>query len=970
MLLLTTFVFAQRIIKGKVTENGEAVIGANVIAKGTKATTTTDIDGNYKLNVPKEATQIEFTYVGMASQLITFGASDVLDVILRPDKALEEVVVIGYGTQKRKDLTGSITSITSENFVKGPIQTPEQLVAGKVAGVQITSNGGRPGGGSTIRIRGGSSLNASNDPLIVIDGVPVDNGTINGAPSPLSLINPSDIESITVLRDASATAIYGARAANGVILVVTKKGTTGKPKVNFSTVASVGQVFKTVDVFSADEYKVFLKENSPVLGVDTLLGKTSTNWQDEIYQNALSLDNNISITGSVGKNFPYRVSGNFLNQNGILLNSNMKRTGASVGLSPKFFNEALKVDVNYRVARITNRFADQGAIGSAIVFDPTQPVKSSDTIFNQFGGYFEWTDGGVLSTNSSRNPVGLLKQKQDESTVTRQIGNIQLNYAIPFVEGLKANMNVGFDASSSNGEKRTPARSGAGNINRGYYGEYYQNKTNKLFEVFLNYNKKIGKNNIDVIAGHSYQNFYNETRGFDVDSLPKGNSPVTLLQQRPDTSRNVIASFFGRLNYNYKEKYYLTSTLRSDGSSRFASENRWGYFPSLALAWKISEEGFLKGNRFLSDLKLRLGYGVTGQQDINANYGYQPNYILGDITTSYIFGKDTIRTFRPNAYDRNLQWEQTTTYNAAIDFGFFGGKVFGSIDFYNRETERLISEIDVPAGSNLKNTILTNIGSLTNKGFELILNYQAINTKDMNLTIGTNLTRNKNEITFLPVLKDEANQVGIPAGDNVSIGQKVQIHSINSPRNSFFVYKQKYDDNGKPLEGQFEDLDKNGTVDQKDQYIYKSPDPKILLGFNSQFSYKNFNCGFVMRGSFGNYIYNGVAADNSTLVSLVTADNRPRNVAKSITNTKFIEKNEKQSLSDYFVEDGSFVRMDNAYIGYNFQIKKTTLGVNFNVTNVFLLTKYTGIDPEIFNGLDQNFYPRPRTYALALNFNF
>jgi TonB-dependent starch-binding outer membrane protein SusC len=974
MLLITTFVWSQRVIKGSVTEAGsnkEPIIGANVIAKGTTAFTTTDIDGNYTLTVPKGATQIEISYVGMTTQTISLGASNTIDVVMKGDKTLEEVVVVGYGTQKRKDLTGSITSITSENFVKGAIQTPEQLVAGKVAGVQITSNGGAPGSGSTIRIRGGSSLNASNEPLIVIDGVPVDNGTINGAANPLSLINPSDIESITVLKDASATAIYGSRAANGVIMIVSKKGVEGKAKVNFSSMLSLGQPIGRIDVLDAAGYKKALLENFPDSDTKNLLGNTNTDWQNEIYRNAFSHDNNLSVTGTVGKSFPYRASVNYLNQDGILLGSNMKRQGASVGLNPSFFNNTLKVDVNYRVSQIKNQFADQGAIGGAISFDPTQLVYASGKQYEPVGGFFEFIDtSGNLGT--PRNPVALLKLKKDKATILRQIGNVQLSYALPFIQGLRANLNIGFDASTSNGEKRNPAKSAASYENAGYYGEYAQNKLNKLMEAYLNYGKKIGNSNLDVTLGHSYQNFYNETRGFDLDSIPdpaKPESKVKITPQVSDTSRNVLLSFFSRINYNYAGKYFLTGTLRADGSSRFAPETRWGYFPSAAVAWKINEEGFLKGSKVFSDLKLRLGYGITGQQDINSNYAYLSRYVTGQKTVSYIFGKDTIRTVRPQEYDRNLKWERTATYNAAVDFGFFNGKIFGSVDFYQRNTSNLISEIDVPAGSNLKNTILTNIGSLSNKGFEVVVNYNAINNSKMNWSIGANLTRNKNEITKLPTVSSNK-QIGIPVGNISGVGQKIQIQVEGFPRNSFYVYKQKYNDSGKPMEDEFEDTNGDGIVNEKDQVVNKSPDPKIFLGFNSQLTYKNFSAGFTMRGSFGNYVYNDVIADKAYFSKLKNDAEYPNNIPTETLNGGFKALSDKGRLSDYYLSDASFIRMDNIFVGYNLKVSKVNIGVNFNVSNAFVITKYKGIDPEIFSGIDNNIYPRPRTYALGINVGF
>jgi TonB-dependent starch-binding outer membrane protein SusC len=978
ILLLSTFLlmaivsFAQRTIKGNVTSNSDKqpVIGANVIAKGTKAVATTDLDGNFTLNVPKEATQIEISYVGMETQTIPLGTSNVIDVSMKDAKALEELVVIGYGTQKRKDLTGAITSITSENFVKGPIQTPEQLVAGKVAGVQITSNGGRPGAGSTIRIRGGSSLNANNEPLIVIDGVPVESAqkadgssSINGAANPLSFINPADIESITVLKDASATAIFGSRASNGVIMVVTKKGASGKPKISFSTIASVGQPTGYVDVFTGDEFRKMVDTLKSVNDAQKkLLGKANTDWQKEIFRNAISFDNNLSVSGTTA-GVPYRVGVNYLNQNGIVRTSNMQRMGASIGLTPTFLDKSLKIDVNYKLSYLTNAFADQGAIGSATTFDPTQPVRTDST---KYGGYFEWlTDTGEPNKLAPRNPLALLNLKKDGSKLLRHIGNVQVEYKLPFVKGLKAVVNTGADIVGSKGDKETPKTAAAGYYSDGYTGEYWQNKVNSLFDSYLNYNNKVGIGQLDVTSGYSYQSFYNESRGYDKDANR------TDFVRNQDTSKNVLLSFFGRANYNIADKYLLTATLRADASSRFAPSSRWGYFPSFAFAWKLGEEGFIKNMGVFSDLKLRLGYGQTGQQDIGLNYQYLPKYTPAEAGASYQFGNALIPTLRPQEYDEQLRWETTTTYNVALDYGFWGGRLFGSVDFYQRDTKDLLSETPVPAGSNLKNRIFTNVGALSNRGVELIVNVNPIKTSKLDWTVGVNLTRNINEITSLSKIQS-AKSIGIATGGIAGgVGNNVQLHTVGYPRSSFYVYQQVYDTNGKPIENLFADYNKDGKFDADDKYVAYSPDPKVFLGFNSQVTSGNVSLGFTARANIGNYVYNNVYSNLGLYNKIAPQGTYLNNISTSVIENNLEKETPEQQLSDLFLENASFFRMDNIFVNYNVPMKsKLRLGLNFNVQNAFVISKYKGIDPEIFNGIDNDFYPRARVYAVGVNLNF
>ncbi len=968
LLLLVSFLtfgnllLAQRSIKGVVSDaqNKETLIGANVKVVGTAKGAVSDLDGNYSIELPAGATQLEFSYTGYATQIVTIGASNVVDIAMKQGRLMDELVVVGYGTQKRKDLTGSITSITSENFVKGAIQTPEQLVSGKVAGVQITSNGGRPGAGSTIRIRGGSSLNASNDPLIVIDGVPVDNGTINGASNPLGLINPADIESMTILKDASATAIYGVRASNGVIMIVTKRGATGAPKFNFSSMNSVSRLTKKVDVLTADEYREAVgKYGTPEQ--KKLLGKANTDWQDLIYRDAISTDNNFSVSGSLGKSFPYRVSLNYANQRGILINTDMSRKAASINLNPNLLNGNLKLDINYKYSTISNNFGDQGAIGNAVQFDPTQDPYDKDNV--AMGGYFEWKRAdGTPNNLAQRNPLALATLKHDASTVNRQIGNFKADYELPFIKDLHAVMNVGMDLANAKGDKSTPAASAAAFNTKGYVGEYWQNKSNKLFDFYLAYKKELGVVKMDLTAGHSYQNFYNETRGYDKDLVPE-----IIRRSVPDTNTLVILGFFGRANFNFYDKYLLTTTIRREATSRFSPKNRWGTFSSVALAWKLNEENFIKNMGIFSDLKLRVGYGVTGQQDAGGLYDYLAKYTNGETTASYTFGNQVVQTLRPEAYPDN-KWETTSTYNAALDYGFANGKIFGSIDFYNRPTSNLFAEAPVPAGANLKNRIITNVGSLRNKGVEASINYNAISSANQNLNFGFNVTKNINTITKITADSSTILLVGDIAG---GVGNNVQAHIINYPRNTFYVYQQVYAPNGKPIEGLVKDSNGDGKIDEKDRILYQTSAPTWMLGFNTQYTYKNLNAGFTLRGNIGNYMYNNLYAQRGVLGKIQTADGFLSNIHSNALETEFKVEKETTYKTTYYMENASFLRMDNFYLGYNIPLaKKVSLGLTFNVNNAFVITKYRGLDPEIFSGIDNDFYPRARTFSLGANLNF
>ncbi len=970
--LIITPVFSQSTVTGKVTDaaDGSALPGVNVVIKGTTLGTQTDAEGGYQLaGVPSEGTLV-FSFIGKQTRETAVANRTTVDISLEDDVSLlTEVVVVGYGTQKKSDLTGSVTAINSADFVKGNIVSPEQLVAGKIAGVQIASDGGQPGSSARIRIRGGSSLSASNDPLLVIDGMPIDNSSLAGASNPLSFINPNDIETFTVLKDASATAIYGSRASNGVIIITTKKGWSGDGiRVNFSTLFSSSQKTGTVDVLTAGEFRKVVEEQGSA-AQKALMGTANTDWQELIYRNALSTDNNLSVTGAV-KGMPFRVSVGYLKQNGILKTSDMGRTSASLGLSPQLLNKHLKVDLNLKGTIIKNRFADQGAIGAAAFFDPTQPVYGEG---NRYGGYFEWLTDGKPNTLATRNPLALLEMKDDRSTVNRSIGNIQFDYTFHGFKDLRANLNLGYDVSSSDGRRIVPVEAASNFFRNGQYFAYDQQKTNKTLEFYLNYVKNLEAidSKIDVMAGYSWQDFLRS--GKDVD---QPFAKDTVLSNVPYKTQSTLVSFYGRVNYALKDRYLVTATLRRDGSSRFSPENRWGLFPSVALAWKLKEENFLKGSKALTDLKLRLGYGITGQQDIGGtenignNYPYLARYTLSLNTAMYRFGNDFVYTLRPEPYDANIRWEQTATLNAGLDYAFADGRIYGSVDVYSRKTKDLLNTIPTAAGSSLSNSLLTNVGSLENKGVEVTLNISPFRKEDWNLDLGFNLTANRNKITRLTNVSDPS-YLGVATGSITGgTGNNVQIHSVEYPVSAFYLYRQVYNTAGMPVEGLYVDRNESQSVTPEDKYHIKSPAPSLFLGFSPQFTWRKLAAGFVMRANIGNYVYNNVSSAVGAYGNINNPNNNLSNVHSSVLRTQFALN---QYFSDYYLENASFLRMDNFNVSYQVGKilgDKVDLRISGNVQNVFVITKYSGLDPEIPSGIDNNFYPRPRIYALGLNLGF
>lgn len=963
-------------ISGRVLdEAGLSLPGATVTA-GDKVVVTS-VDGKYSITgLVNGSISLSIRFVGyqVLTQTITVNGATIFNTSLKPaSTGLNEVVVIGYGTTQKKNLTGAISTVTSKDFQKGSITTPEQLIAGKVPGVSITSNGGAPGSGSVIRIRGGASLTASNDPLIVIDGVPLSNNSISGASNPLSLINPNDIETFTVLKDASATAIYGSRASNGVILITTKKGVAGTPTINFSTQLSAFKVGKQLDVLSPAQFRDYVNANGSPAQI-AMLGNANTDWQKEIYQTSLGTDNNLSIAGTY-KKIPFRVSGGYLRQVGVLVTDKLQRTTGAITINPKFFDNHLKVDVNLKGAMTESRFANQGAIGSAVSFDPTQPVY----VKNNFGNYFEWAntsaDGSVVpNPNAPRNPIALLAQRSDNSQVKRSYGNAQFDYSMHFLPELHANLNLGYDISNGKGTTYVPAIAAQSFAVQGVNNQYQQNMTNKVAEFYLNYNKDLKgiNSNINVTAGYGYYDFLTKIfyyPSFNANNVIVAGSEPAFAFDKPQTT---LISYYGRAIYTLANKYILAGSLRTDGSSRFAPENRWGLFPSGAFTWRINQEDFLKDSKTVSDLKLRLSYGITGQQEGIPYYSYLPTYSLSVAAAKYQLGNTFYSMYAPGAYDKSIKWEQTATYNAGFDFGFFNNRINGSVDVYFKKTKDLLSNIPIPLGSNFSNTITTNVGNIENKGVEFALNGSIIRGTDFNWDAGFNFTYNNNKITNLTAVSNPSFPGVLTGGISGGTGNTVQINSVGYNTYSYYLYKQVYNSAGKPVEGVYEDLNGDNVINEKDLYRFQSAVPKYILGFSTQVSYKKWSLSTVLRANLGNYVYNNVKANIGVTRNLLNPAGFLGNVSNEIFKSGF---DNNQYLSDYYVENGSFLRMDNVGLGYNAgkifgPNKNISLRINANCQNVFIVTKYSGLDPEISSGIDNNFYPRPRTFVLGANITF
>lgn len=985
-LFLSVNTFAQQIVvKGIVKDTtGEPIIGANVIVKGTTNGTITDFDGNFLLNANK-GDIIIISFIGYRSQEAQAAAS--MNIILKDDtELLDEVVVIGYGSVKKDDLSGSVVAIKAEEMNKGAVTSPQELIMGKVPGLSVSQGDGAPGAGSTIRIRGGASLNASNDPLIVIDGIPVSNDAAPGTPNALATINPNDIETFTVLKDASATAIYGSRASNGVIIIQTKKGTQDKIKVSYSGTFTAKDPYKRIETLDAQSFREVMQAQYPegtaqsadIQRILNVYPNQSTDWQDAIYQTGLSTDQNIGIAGKAGF-MPFRISLGYNTEKGTLKTSKYERYTGAVNLSPKFFDNHLSVDINVKGTINKNRFADSGAVGAAAFFDPTKPIYDEE---NRYNGYWNWgIVQGAQADLATQNPLSLLYDRNNHGTTKRSLGNIQLDYKIHGLEDLHANLNLGYDVAKTTGRNFVNSNSVQSSLDKTFTGLGQGNtwnnlRRNHLLDFYMNYAKNIEsiKSNFDIMAGYSWQHFYyaNHDITYSNPTEDLGAKEGYTYDEnerhyiRDDHRRipyeNYLISFFGRLNYNFMDRYLLTATLRRDGSSRFSENNRWGLFPSAALAWTISNEPFMKATEnVLSKLKLRLGYGVTGQQEIG-DYQYITSYSFSTNPNTTYLGTTLLK---PNGYSPDLKWEQTTTYNVAIDFGFLNNRINGSIEYYQKHTKDLLNTISAAAGTNFINLITANVGKMKNKGVEANVNAIAIQSKDFTWEVGYNITWNDSKITKLTTTFNPDYQ-GIDAGTN-------QKHQVGEMPGTFYLYQQVYDENGKPIQNAFVDRNNDGQITEADRYLtHKSPMAKIYMGFSSQFSYKKWDLGFNLRANFGNYVYNGVASGNSTSNNyggkgfITNPYNGFQDTGFTLLNTS------EQMASDYFLENASFLKMDNLTLGYSFQnlfAAKLSGRISASVQNVFTISKYSGLDPEC-GAIDSNIWPRPRTYTIGLNLNF
>ena len=960
-LFLSVGAFAQIEVKGHVKDAaGEDIIGATIRVEGTQTATVSDFDGNFVLKANEGATLV-VSYVGY--QNATVKAAPFVEVTLQDDATvLQDVVVIGYGTVRKSDATGSVMSVEADQLNKGLATSPADLLQGKTPGVQIVSTSGAPGASSKIRIRGGSSLSASNDPLIVIDGLPISSTEISGGDM-LNTINPNDIESFSILKDASATAIYGSRASNGVILITTKKGKAGsKPRINVDMSGTFKTVAKKVDVLSADAFREFFMANYGT-NADAVaaLGNANTNWQDEIYRNTFAEEINASVSGgyvSGNKVFkmPYRVSAGFLNNDGNLKTTGMSRGNFGFNLTPTLFDDRLTINLNGKGVFTHNKFADEGAIGSAIQYNPLKPVDN------------KWESNGAPNTMSTLNPVFQLNEQHKSSYVRRFVGNAQFDYKFKFLDGLRANLNLGLDISTTSGWNISDYQSEVSYHNKvengtGLWEKYTQLRRDQTLEFYLAYAKELKEINsrFDVLAGYSWQHFYNKTTNEKKSN--DGNNKYLYGDPTLFKTESYLISFYGRLNYTFMDRYLLTFTIRDDGTSRFQN-NKWGVFPSAALAWRISEENFMKNVDWLSNLKLRLGWGITGQQNINqGDYPSIATYHTNQHGSLYMFGNNVSIPITPKGYASQIKWEETTTYNIGLDFGFLGNRINGSIDVYMRKTKDLLNKVPVASGTNLTNYLLTNVGDMENKGIEGALNVVPIEQKDLRWEIGFNIAYNKNKITRLTASDDPSYPGVEDGGISGGVGNKIQIQKVGNPMNSFYVLQQVYDETGKPLEGIYVDRNHDGQITDDDRYVYYKPDPDVIIGLNTELSYKKWTLSAAFRSFLGNYVYNNVASNTEMKADMWTNNF----ICNRVSTAPYSNFQQAQYKSDYYVQNASFLKLDKITLAYNIA---PWVRVNFTAQNVFTITKYDGVDPEVANGIDNNMYPRSRNFILGASFNF
>jgi len=954
LIMIPATLMAQSSVSGTVTDKANAMPlpGVNVIIKGTSRGVSTDFDGNYSIEVSDGET-IVISYLGYTTQEFVYNGQSRIDVALEEDAAqLDEVVLIGYGSTTKQDATGAVEKVDDKEFNRGAIVAPQQLIAGKAAGVRITSGGGAAGEGGEIRIRGGASLSATNNPLIVIDGLPIDQrGGAQGSRNALNAINPEDIADFVVLKDASATAIYGSRASNGVILITTKKGSANQDlKVEYGIQGSIRRITNTLDVLNASQYKELALAN----GVDpSSFGTSDTYWQDEIFRTGVGAIHN--ITASKGyENFNFRVNLNHVSQEGPLLGDLYERNGINTSFVHRFLDNDLKLTLVAKGIQDEYHYAASGAIGEAVRFDPTQSVYDENGNYTQLGAAL-----------APRNPLYTLENTNDRQRIKRVISNFNIDYKLWFLEGLKFNLNAGIDYAENTGVNYGPAN--PNNADSFAYTGYSDGlNRNTALDFFFNYKTEVESINtkLDITAGHAFQEFYVRTN-IDQSSGPN----VTI---DTDINRNALESYFARASFDIADKYLISASFRRDGSSRFSEDNRWGSFPGVSVGWKMMNESFME-NSFFSNLKLRAGWGVTGQQEIGPNYGYQGLYTPSRNDQANIqFGTTVngepifIQTLRPEGFDEKLKWEETTQYNVAIDYGFLNNRITGTVDAYYRETEDLLATVPVPAGSNLTDLITTNVGAITSKGIEFSVNGIIAQDEDFGWDTNFNLTFQEQEITKLS-LSDDPNFFIQTGGISGGVGNNIQIWKPGYDPSTFFVFRQVYDNDGNPIEGAYVDVNGDNQITEADRQAYKKGTPDAFIGFTNNFRYKNLDFNFTFRGSFGNYIYNNSASNNGNLNSIIGQAGYEANAHANVLETGFSNQN---LFSDYYIQRADFIRLDNISLGYTIPFSKMTLRASLTASNLFVITKYDGLDPEIGNGIENNFYPRTRDVVLGLNFSF
>ncbi|GGB85700.1 SusC/RagA family TonB-linked outer membrane protein [Flavobacterium suaedae] len=1016
--MLPFSILAQNTLTGTVSDtSGLPIPGANVMIEGTTNGTTTDIDGKYTLLSVNTGDRVVFSFIGFANQVVEYNGQSTVNIVLQEDATqLEEVVVIGYGTTTKKDATGSLTAVTSDEFNKGAITTADQLLTGRAPGIRITSAGGQPDAAPNIIIRGGSSLNANNSPLIIIDGVPLSIVNPAGVNNPLSLVNPNDIESFTILKDASATAIYGSRASNGVIIITTKKGASGKPQFNYNASVGFGKAKDLVDVMDGPTFARFIREYHPTqtdkLGIDDpttdavdnpateeIEGRIlyNTKWQDEILRSSLFTDHNFSARANLFGKVPARASIGYTNNEGLVKTNDYERYTASVKITPTFFDDHLKVDVNAKGFWVDKNAIDEGGVlAGALNMDPTKPVyTTADT--NNFGGYYQnTTDADPLDLDGQYNPVNLLNERRRPEKVNKLIGNIQFDYKMHFLPELRAVVNFGIDASRADilekygqyafatYQKDVTASEEQGTgvwvFNPGVHYRETQHITNKLMDAYLAYTKNFDGpvTRIDAQAGHSYQSFVND--GYKTEyryNTLTGLREVQPNEQNPNNryyNKSVLESFFGRANVDLFDKYLFTFTLRADGSSYFKKDDRWGYFPAAAFAWRMTDENFLKDSKVVNNLKLRVSYGQTGQQDIASieRVGYYPSSAIfspGSSTSQYLPG---VNIYSDNPFNDQLTWEVTTTYNAGIDFSLFKrGLLSGSVDVYKKVTDDLLVSTTVPPGQYLSNNIIQNIGSMENKGIEIDLNLNPINTEDWSWELLGNLAYNFGQVTDLKNISITDAGGGLPVGT----GNNLARHNVGSQPYSAWVFEQLYDADGNVIPGAFRDRNEDGVITNDDRY-FEALRPNWTFGLGTNVTYKNFDLSANFHGQFDGKVYNAIKlAGGWTDRALPNNTNSLNNVLdfySGAADPRFQTVNGNVPFSDYYLENAAFLRCDNITLGYRFNdiMESASLRVYATVNNAFIITDYSGQDPENFGAIDNNFYPRPRIYSFGVNLDF